>query len=382
MTLPTFLRNDCAVMAQYARECCTPSRAFPDRRIYLAALRIAAISLLVIGTVALFVQSNLAKGAIGTAVLLGAAAFGIPQPGNPQQPSAEPRFNTPETWSREERIKLAHNTLAYLAYGVYRTAEQHAVYFQKGNQLAARSQFVLPQKETFHAKNNHYLMRIIVEDKDCLEMAQTFVEEGHKTAVVNFANPEAPGGSFLDGARAQEEQICFRSELAGMMEFLGKDRKVYPTLYKFKEHFGGSIHTPDVLVFREGEAKDFALLNDPFKVGILTSAAPELPDTKKVDEKITYKNEKTKQLVKAAIRTQLHTAYEQGYEAIVLGAFGCGVFMNPPDAVAELYHEVLSQEFKGAFKRVGFAIIDAPPGSHNPTGNLKPFQDRFPNSTI
>ena len=387
MSLPTILKNDLATLNAYKRECFTPNRSLPTSGVCLAVLRIGAVALGVVGAGAWFAQYNsIAKGAFGATAVLAATAFGIPRPGTPQQspPSPEPRFTPPQEWSGEERSKLALNTVAYINYGLYNTngVEKHAVYFQKGNQLAARSQFIPPRKEKFSAEKNHYLMKIIVKNQDCIEMAKEFVEEGHKTALVNFANPETPGGGFLHGSRAQEEQICFRSELAGMMHFLQNDQSRYAGLFLFKQHFGGLIHTPEVLVFREGELKNFDLLNDPFRVGILTSAAPECPDIVKVEDKMAYKNEKMKTWVKAAIRTQLQTAYEQGYEAIILGAFGCGVFMNPTHAVAELYHEVLSQEFKGAFKRVGFAIIEGRRYEHNPEGNLKPFQDRFPNTTL
>ena len=51
----------------------------------------------------------------------------------------------------------------------------------------------------------------------------------------------------------------------------------------------------------------------------------------------------------------LHVAAAHGHNTLVLGALGCGVFQNPPDAVAELWHELLSTEFRASFARVIFA---------------------------
>jgi Uncharacterized protein conserved in bacteria len=63
-------------------------------------------------------------------------------------------------------------------------------------------------------------------------------------------------------------------------------------------------------------------------------------------------------------------------EALVLSAFGCGVYLNPPSQMASLFRGVLSEyEFKNRFKAVVFAVINdmnAPKG-----GNFTPFAYAF-----
>ena len=62
-----------------------------------------------------------------------------------------------------------------------------------------------------------------------------------------------------------------------------------------------------------------------------------------------------------------------GHRHLILGAFGCGAFGNPAQPVAAIFREQLaSPEFRGAFARVVFAIID-PMG----TGNLRPFREEM-----
>ncbi len=78
------------------------------------------------------------------------------------------------------------------------------------------------------------------------------------------------------------------------------------------------------------------------------------------------------------IYTQLKAAYVSGYDAVVLGAFGCGAFQNPPDAVAEICHQVIETYFKGAFKKIVLAILDGGTHKHNPKGNIQPFKSYFP----
>lgn len=47
---------------------------------------------------------------------------------------------------------------------------------------------------------------------------------------------------------------------------------------------------------------------------------------------------------------------EQGYDTLVLGAWGCGVFRNDPNMVAILFHELLECKYKNCFPKVMFAI--------------------------
>jgi uncharacterized protein (TIGR02452 family) len=56
----------------------------------------------------------------------------------------------------------------------------------------------------------------------------------------------------------------------------------------------------------------------------------------------------------------LAVARDRGHDALVLGAWGCGVFRNDPAAVAGWFREHLTGEgaFVGAFRRVAFAVLD------------------------
>ena len=63
-------------------------------------------------------------------------------------------------------------------------------------------------------------------------------------------------------------------------------------------------------------------------------------------------------------------------DSIVLGAFGCGAFHNPPKHIARLFHEVIDEEeFKDKYKLIAFAILE----DHNSPrgGNLQPFIEEF-----
>ncbi|MCP2728998.1 TIGR02452 family protein [Limnofasciculus baicalensis] len=71
----------------------------------------------------------------------------------------------------------------------------------------------------------------------------------------------------------------------------------------------------------------------------------------------------------------LSLALYQGCDALVLGAWGCGVFRNQPSMVAQMFADLLlpSGEFCGKFEMVLFSVLDWTKG----TRILTEFQTRF-----
>lgn len=75
--------------------------------------------------------------------------------------------------------------------------------------------------------------------------------------------------------------------------------------------------------------------------------------------------------VRRRVVAMLELCRLRGHIDLVLGAWGCGAFRNPPGHVAEVFGQVLaSKRFAAAFRRVVFAVLD-PPGCRFP--NYKPF---------
>ena len=86
------------------------------------------------------------------------------------------------------------------------------------------------------------------------------------------------------------------------------------------------------------------------------------------------------QRMKKRILHILGLAAERGHDAIVLSAFGCGAFRNPPRHVAELFRETIkTYSFHHQFRYIMFAIFDDHNShqEHNPDGNFKPFYQVF-----
>ena len=60
-----------------------------------------------------------------------------------------------------------------------------------------------------------------------------------------------------------------------------------------------------------------------------------------------------------------------GYQALVLGAFGCGAFGNDAKLVSDLFYKALKEfnydgmRAKDFFRRIDFAVLDRTPGQYN-----------------
>ncbi|MFE3205399.1 TIGR02452 family protein [Embleya sp. NPDC059237] len=187
-------------------------------------------------------------------------------------------------------------------------------------------------------------------------------------AVLNFASARNPGGGYLRGARAQEEDLCRNSLL-------------YPCLLRAPDYYAAHragpdllysdrvIWSPDVPVHRDEHGR---LLDEPFPVSFLTCAAPDAGETLQRDPAA---HGRVRETLRRRAGRVLTVAHHHGARRLVLGAWGCGVFRNDPREVAGAFHDHLAPDgaFAAAFEHVVFAIHDPSPDSPNRTA----FTERF-----
>ena len=221
---------------------------------------------------------------------------------------------------------------------------------------------------------------VVVEGNDCLVTAERLVREGYNPILLNFASAGHPGGGVENGARAQEETICRRSTLTrSIYSFDPKyaSRYGYPLAagnhYPIVSRFS-AIYSPSVTVFREG--RECTLMEEPYDVAVVTCAALNLNG--KYEIRLTpdgHMPQAAIDITRSKIRTVFRIALSHGHDSMVLGAFGCGAFKNPPAEMARLFHEVMDEtEFKDRFKLITFSIIENH-NSHN--ANLNAFRKEF-----
>lgn len=205
--------------------------------------------------------------------------------------------------------------------------------------------------------------KIIISKKRTLEAAEAY--KGMWTCVHNFASATNAGGGVEKGSTAQEEAICRCSTL-----FFNLTDK-YPQKHFYRRHRGAltpiynddCIYTPNVMVFKT-DTKNPKLMpeEDWYKVNVVTCAAPNLrsrpsnamnPNAGTTPVKI--KNTELRKILMKRIRRILDVAVSQGNEVVVLGAFGCGAFQNPPMIVAEAFAMVI-KDYLHSFETIEFAI--------------------------
>lgn len=204
--------------------------------------------------------------------------------------------------------------------------------------------------------------KIEVANETTLSAAKRLVEAGCSAVLLNFASAKSPGGGFLNGARAQEEYLarssclyqCIRSN--PMYAFHRANEDPLYTDY--------AIYSPGVPVIRDDNG---ALLDQPYAISMITCPAAHAsrldPDRRAEIGPAMWRR----------ILKVLALGIDHGHDGIVLGAWGCGAFGNDGQEIAHLFHNALTENFKGAYRRGIFAVVDWSPERRF----IGPFESQF-----
>jgi uncharacterized protein (TIGR02452 family) len=197
--------------------------------------------------------------------------------------------------------------------------------------------------------NGSNQINIIVENLDTVSSIQKWSNSG-KTCALNMASPKRPGGGVQNGARAQEECLFRCSNLITSIS-----DEFYP-LTDLE-----CLYTQSALFFKD---KNYYQI-DPIKSDVITIAAENLA--------FKSKDKNYQNITKDKIRLILSIPYLHGAQNLILGAWGCGVFNNNPNDIAQYFKEIIIDENYGSlYKSIIFAIIN----DHNSVdNNLKIFSD-------
>ena len=214
------------------------------------------------------------------------------------------------------------------------------------------------QNTQIYCSHEYDLSKVLQEKKKgmiSVVESSTFQEAHHysalgKTAVLNFSNPIAPGGGVKLGVMAQEECLCRTSNL--YFSLIRPD--IMEQYYYFHQKLSDDafsdrlIYSPQVAVIKSDDELPVRL-KEPFFVDVITCAAP-YNDENKIPNLNAIFNHR--------IKAVLESATKNNATNVVLGAWGCGVFNNPPQLVADEFYKVLViEKYRYAFDNVVFAII-------------------------
>lgn len=258
-------------------------------------------------------------------------------------------------------IKLGMTAVEAIHAGRYQTRDGRTVVWRDAIDAAVQQKKSLPPDSALSITDRALfeVTRIQTTNETTLGAARRLADQNLRPLALNFASGIHPGGGFLRGARAQEENLCRSSALYQTLV----DDPMYDDhrTRSQPDSTDWAILSPDVPVFR---ADDGTELGDYWLLSFIACAAPVAT---RVGQPLAGN------LLRKRIHRVLSIARAFEYDTLVLGAWGYGAFGNDPARTARDFREALESDFAGAFSRITFAITDWSPERRF----LGPFKDVF-----
>ena len=185
----------------------------------------------------------------------------------------------------------------------------------------------------------------IYKDDICRYLYTNIDQLSGKTAVLNFASYNNPGGGYLKGMIAQEEALCHCTNL---YEVLSRQHSYYDYNNNNKNrgiYHNRLLYSPDVLYL----GFDNEILG---RVDVITCAAPNKSCGIKYG---SFDLVECDMGFNKRILFLFKVAAHKHVDNLVLGAWGCGVFMNNPEFVAKKLYEAHAL-YNGCFQNVIYVI--------------------------
>jgi uncharacterized protein (TIGR02452 family) len=263
--------------------------------------------------------------------------------------------------SRSRAAAIARDTVQILDAGQYTNRTGQVVAVKPLLEYARAGTVTYPPDSrlpSFSPGDRQTVFEVI--NDTTLVAARKLVADGYNPVALNFASARHPGGGFLGGARAQEESLCRASGL-------------YPCIdgnpmYRHHAHMPGgfysnyAIYSPRVPVIKDDDGE---LLDEPYPCGFVTAPAVNAGVIRDRNREPIYEE------MRDRVEKVLQIMAGHGHDAAVLGAWGCGVFKNDPEDIAQLFAKALRGSFAGALAQVVFAVLSSDGVAINP------FAERF-----
>ncbi len=286
---------------------------------------------------------------------------------------------------REDRIQVFNDTMkwcknnASLKEAVRNSVASQRVYLE-GEEIIPMTEAIKYDKDA----------NIIVSKKRSFEAASAY--GGQKVVLLNFASSTNPGGGVERGSSAQEECLCRCSTLYPCIS-TGDVRGLFHSRHKTMLSDGvmdalyndDCVYTPGVVVFKTDEiVPQIMSENEWYTVDVISCAAPNLRPKPSNSmnpgsgtRAVEIKNSDLKELHAKRMGRVLDIAKAHGAEVVILGAFGCGAFQNPPETVAAGILEAVMPRIRN-FKTIELAVFCTP----RDTANYDAFRRQFEGFTI
>ena len=274
---------------------------------------------------------------------------------------------------RAARVAIFEDTMAWL----------HAdPTLKAAAEKAAANTILLDEAAAGHPSALQGQPRITVTRERTLECAARLHREdpARKIAVLNFASATHPGGGVVRGANAQEECLCRCTTLYPALKG-AKAAPFYTLSHGNALHTDACLYTPGVLAVKtDTDLPERLPESEFFAFDVVSCSAPNLrpqPANAMNPGDIDPAHIADNDLLELHVRRwrQILRAAAGRDDVLVLGAFGCGAFRNPPALVADAFQELLRRDplLAAAFKEIVFAVY-CPPQDDT---NYRVFRDAF-----
>ena len=136
------------------------------------------------------------------------------------------------------------------------------------------------------------------------------------------------------------------------------------------------IYSPAITVFKaDTKFPEPIPPSEWYNVDVITCAAPNLS----VFYKSSFIGKKEiRSIHLSRSKRILDIAKSEKEDVLILGAFGCGAFRNPPDIVSEVWREVL-KDYIYDFETIEFAVVSS---EERPSKNYTVFRNTFQNGIV
>lgn len=172
--------------------------------------------------------------------------------------------------------------------------------------------------------------------------------------LLNFASARNPGGGVMKGSNAQEESLCRVSTLYPVLT----SEKAKPYYRRHRDdcsstsfYYSDSVLISKGIVFFRNDDSFMDKRNekDWKEATVITAAAPNLRNVGYFNQAAFIKTAESR------IESVFKASSMSGADILILGAFGCGAFRNPPEIVSQIFKEI-QQDYMHSFKRIEYAL--------------------------
>lgn len=265
-------------------------------------------------------------------------------------------------------IEIANAVLRLIDAGEYQVGSQSVQFNAEQTRALKDTRLYTPDQLASFAPSTGRSPKVCVVDGTTQVVAQELAKPGDGSAgLLNFASGRNPGGGFLNGAKAQEEDLCRCSGLYPCLlqcpEYYEANRNQSSLLYT--DH---AIFSPQVPFFKTHGTGE--LLAVPFFISVITAPAPNSAPFLRGQPNAV---EELRSTFMRRWRNVLRIARDQGIKRLLLGAWGCGAFGGDPVMASLTAKEAIEVDGKG-IDEIIFAI---PSSGRLSNANLQAFKATF-----